>query len=53
MSTTSCFAPRVPDKVEEVALLAKKYGVFHVVNNAYGLWCSKIANALKEASRKG
>ena len=43
----------MPDKVDEMALLAKKYGIFHVVNNAYGIWCSKIANSLKEATRKG
>jgi O-phospho-L-seryl-tRNASec:L-selenocysteinyl-tRNA synthase len=33
--------------------MAKKYGIYHVVNNAYGIWCSKIANSLKEAQRKG
>ena len=53
MSTTSCFAPRVPDKVDELSLLAKKYEIFHVVNNAYGIWCSKIAHMLKEAYNKG
>ncbi len=37
MTTTSCFAPRAPDRVVEVAELCKKYGVPHVVNNAYGL----------------
>ena len=52
-STTSCFAPRLPDRVEELSLLAKKYGIFHLVNNAYGVWCSKIANSIKEGTRQG
>jgi len=47
MSTTSTFAPRVPDRVDEIALIAKKYGVYHVINNAYGIWCSKIAHTIK------
>ena len=47
MSTTSCFAPRIPDRVDQVSLIAKKYGIFHVVNNAYGIWCSKIAHMIK------
>jgi len=36
-TTTSCFAPRTPDNLEEVAKISKETGVFHVVNNAYGL----------------
>lgn len=49
MSTTSCFAPRVPDRVDHLGLLAKQYGLYNVVNNAYGVWCSKIAHMIKEA----
>mgnify|MGYP002783965944 CR=1 FL=1 len=52
-STTSCFAPRVPDRVEELSIMAKKYGIYHLVNNAYGIWCSKIANSIKEGMRQG
>jgi O-phospho-L-seryl-tRNASec:L-selenocysteinyl-tRNA synthase len=37
ISTTSCFAPRAVDSVVEIAQAAKKAGIFHVVNNAYGL----------------
>ena len=37
LSTTSCFAPRVPDAVEELAKLCKRRGIGHVINNAYGL----------------
>jgi O-phospho-L-seryl-tRNASec:L-selenocysteinyl-tRNA synthase len=43
----------VPDDIEELSVMAKELGIYHVVNNAYGVWCSKIANKLKEASRKG
>ncbi len=43
----------MPDDVEGLSLIAKETGIYHVVNNAYGIWCSKIANKLKEASRKG
>ena len=53
VSTTSCFAPRVPDDAYANSLLAKKYGIFHVVNNAYGIWCTKIANSIKQSLKKG
>ena len=53
LSTTSCFAPRVPDDIEKIAELCKKYSVFHVINNAYGLQCSKIANSVNQAHKKG
>lgn len=53
VSTTSCFAPRVPDDVVRVAALCKAYGVGHVVNNAYGLNCSKTCHAINEAVRVG
>jgi hypothetical protein len=32
MTTTSCFAPRAPDRVADVAMLCQKYGVAHVGN---------------------
>lgn len=36
-STTSCFAPRVPDNVVELARLCKEKNLPHLVNNAYGV----------------
>ena len=36
-STTSCFAPRSPDKIIDIATICKKYEIFNLVNNAYGL----------------
>lgn len=53
LTTSSCFAPRVPDSLEAVSQLCKKYDVAHVLNNAYGLQCSRIANAIKESMRQG
>jgi len=52
-STTSCFAPRNPDKVVEIAKTCKQHNIFHVVNNAYGLQCSKITNDLNQAHKQG
>lgn len=50
-ATTSCFAPRTPDKVVEIAKLCKQHDIFHVVNNAYGLQCGKITNDLNLAHK--
>jgi len=47
ITTTSCFAPRVPDQVDKVAKLCADSGIHHVINNAYGLQChltSKLIN---------
>ena len=43
LSTTSCFAPRVYDNVPELSKLCKQFNIYHVINNAYGLQCSRIA----------
>lgn len=52
-STTSCFAPRTPDKVVDIAKVCKQHDLFHVVNNAYGLQCGKITNDLNQAHKQG
>ena len=50
ISTTSCFAPRVPDKVDEIAKLCKSHeGVAHVINNAYGLQCKQTCKLINRA----
>jgi O-phospho-L-seryl-tRNASec:L-selenocysteinyl-tRNA synthase len=49
ITTTSCFAPRVPDKVDEVAKLCQSHGVYHVVNNAYGLQCARTVKLINRA----
>ena len=40
ISTTSCFAPRQPDLIDQIALACKEFDVAHVINNAYGLQCT-------------
>ena len=37
LSTSSCFAPRSPDNIIEIGKICKKYDIYHVCNNAYGL----------------
>ncbi|CAD2220400.1 O-phosphoseryl-tRNA(Sec) selenium transferase, SepSecS, putative [Angomonas deanei] len=39
LSTTSCFAPRLPDDIIGISKLCWQYNIPHVVNNAYGLQC--------------
>nr|XP_039254202.1 O-phosphoseryl-tRNA(Sec) selenium transferase-like [Styela clava] len=52
-STTSCFAPRVPDRLEELAKICKSHDIPHIVNNAYGLQSSKCTHLIQQASRVG
>jgi O-phospho-L-seryl-tRNASec:L-selenocysteinyl-tRNA synthase len=49
ITTTSCFAPRVPDAVDRVGKLCKEYNVYHVINNAYGLQCAKTSKLINRA----
>lgn len=53
MTTSSGFAPRVPDDIEKVAKVCAEKGLFHVINNAYGLQCTKITHRIREAVRIG
>ena len=46
LSTTSCFAPRQPDNIDEIAKLCKAYNIPHVINNAYGLQCKYICKLI-------
>jgi O-phospho-L-seryl-tRNASec:L-selenocysteinyl-tRNA synthase len=52
-STISCFAPRAPDKIDEIALLCKEFNLAHVVNNAYGLSVSSLSQLMNRAMRIG
>lgn len=49
LSTTSCFAPRQPDNVDEIAVLCKEFNICHVINNAYGLQCPYICKLINRA----
>ncbi|KAJ0400192.1 hypothetical protein ATCC90586_009328 [Pythium insidiosum] len=53
MTTTSCFAPRGFDRLEEIATLCQDHGVAHVINNAYGVQSSKCMHHVNEAMRVG
>lgn len=53
LSTTSCFAPREPDDIEKISKICKENGIPHIINNAYGLQCSKICHSINEAIRLG
>uniref|UniRef100_A0A4W3I325 O-phosphoseryl-tRNA(Sec) selenium transferase n=1 Tax=Callorhinchus milii TaxID=7868 RepID=A0A4W3I325_CALMI len=52
-STTSCFAPRVPDRLEELAKICSKYDIPHIVNNAYGVQSSKCMHLIQQGARVG
>uniref|UniRef100_A0A8B9KQE6 O-phosphoseryl-tRNA(Sec) selenium transferase n=1 Tax=Astyanax mexicanus TaxID=7994 RepID=A0A8B9KQE6_ASTMX len=52
-STTSCFAPRVPDRLEELAFLCAKHNIPHIVNNAYGVQSSKCMHLIQQGARVG
>mmetsp|Transcript_5815 Transcript_5815/g.10361 ORF Transcript_5815/g.10361 Transcript_5815/m.10361 type:complete len:261 (-) Transcript_5815:792-1574(-) len=52
-TTTSCFAPRQPDPVVDVALICKELSIPHVINNAYGVQCSKLTHMVSQAAREG
>lgn len=51
--TSSCFAPREPDRILEICKFAKSQNIPVVVNNAYGIQSTKSAGMIDEAfSRK-
>eukprot|EP01061_Rhynchopus_euleeides_P013416 TRINITY_DN2342_c0_g2_i1.p1 TRINITY_DN2342_c0_g2~~TRINITY_DN2342_c0_g2_i1.p1 ORF type:complete len:544 (+),score=110.28 TRINITY_DN2342_c0_g2_i1:117-1634(+) len=53
LTTTSCFAPRLPDKVLDVSRICAKHDVPHVVNNAYGVQSQRIMKQLNAAMEHG
>jgi len=53
ITTTSCFAPRVPDKVDHVAVLCDQKNIAHIINNAYGLQCEITCKLINRACVKG
>ncbi|XP_061565589.1 O-phosphoseryl-tRNA(Sec) selenium transferase [Cololabis saira] len=52
-STTSCFAPRVPDRLEELATMCAEHNIPHIVNNAYGVQSSKCMHLIQQGARVG
>lgn len=53
LSTTSCFAPRLPDDVRAVARMCARRGIAHVINNAYGLQSAVIMRDINLAQMEG
>ncbi|CAH0382722.1 unnamed protein product [Bemisia tabaci] len=53
LSTTSCFAPRAADSLEQIAVICSRYNIPHLVNNAYGLQSTRLMHLIQEAARKG
>ncbi|XP_045104724.1 O-phosphoseryl-tRNA(Sec) selenium transferase-like [Portunus trituberculatus] len=53
LTTTSCFAPRGVDRLEEVAKICKEHDIPHIVNNAYGLQSTKCLHHIQQAGRVG
>ena len=51
--TTSTFAPRSPDDVPSVARICDSFNIPLLVNNAYGLQCSKCCHLVSEGMRVG
>jgi O-phospho-L-seryl-tRNASec:L-selenocysteinyl-tRNA synthase len=52
-TTTSTFAPRGYDDIKEVSIQCKKHNIFHLVNNAYGIYCTKICDMFNQACKSG
>jgi O-phospho-L-seryl-tRNASec:L-selenocysteinyl-tRNA synthase len=53
LSTTSCFAPRLPDNTVAIAQYCKLRNIPYVVNNAYGVQSRRIMTRLDAAQRLG
>merc|ERR1712241_74000 len=49
ISTTSCFAPRIPDPVDLIAKMSSIHDIPHVINHAYGLQCLKTNKLIARA----
>ncbi|TNN16517.1 O-phosphoseryl-tRNA(Sec) selenium transferase [Schistosoma japonicum] len=50
-TTTNCFAPRVPDKLHAITKLCIKYGVSHLINNAYGVQSPRCMRMIESAGK--
>lgn len=53
MSTTTFFAPREPDKIKEIAKIAKGKNVPHIINNAFGVQSREIMKLVRGAIDAG
>ena len=53
VSTTTFFPPREPDDVKEIAKIAERLDVFHIINNAYGVQSREIMRRIRGAIDAG
>ncbi|GMH91908.1 hypothetical protein TL16_g12191 [Triparma laevis f. inornata] len=53
ITTTSCFAPRIPDDIISISKILKSKNVGHIINNAYGLQSSHVNSMMVGAVNKG
>jgi O-phospho-L-seryl-tRNASec:L-selenocysteinyl-tRNA synthase len=51
LTTSSCFAPRVCDRLVKVGELLQSFGIPQIVNNAYGLQSSHAIHQINETIR--
>jgi O-phospho-L-seryl-tRNASec:L-selenocysteinyl-tRNA synthase len=49
LTTTTFFAPREPDKIKEIAKIAKENNVYQIINNAYGVQSREIMKRINAA----
>ncbi len=53
LSTTTFFPPREPDKIKDIARIAKEKNVPHIINNAYGVQSREIMKLVRAAIDAG
>ncbi len=53
LSTTTFFPPREPDKIKDIARIAKERNVPHIINNAYGVQSREIMKLVRGAIDTG
>lgn len=53
VSTTTFFAPRVPDDIKNIAKFAKEHNLIHVINNAYGVQSPEIMKIIRQSIDAG
>jgi O-phospho-L-seryl-tRNASec:L-selenocysteinyl-tRNA synthase len=53
LSTTTFFPPREPDRIKDIAKIAKEKNVPHVINNAYGVQSREVMKLVKGAVDAG
>lgn len=51
LSTTSCFAPRLPDDVVAISRYAQENDIPYVINNAYGTQSQSLMKRIEKAQR--